>query len=219
MEAVLVPDLHEGMVGLLRTPFILQPEDTQLCASFWYVHNGNTNKDHLSVFANISGSLGHHLWQEKGKRCLILPRCSDDLKFVLFWMSGSIKEFLTSLSTFCPLSYSITFASFQLATLICGCQLLCQSLVGARDLFRWCGRQGRTRGMITLQWLLMMLKLPCYLAMLLVCIFFYHSLFSVTYSALFNSIKQATCKIDSILVKENCRLTNVTFQNVLFPFS
>lgn len=62
-----MPSQSKGVVGLLSTPFLLQPENTSMCASFWYVHNGNTNKDHLSVYANISGSLGRHLWQEKGE--------------------------------------------------------------------------------------------------------------------------------------------------------
>ena len=67
MEAALVPTDHEGIVGRLRTPWISQPKDNPMCVSFWYVHNGITNKDSLSVFANISGHLGHSLWKEKGK--------------------------------------------------------------------------------------------------------------------------------------------------------
>lgn len=70
MEVVLVPSDHEGVVGRLRTPLIYQSADTPVCTSFWYVHNGDTNRDHLSVFANISGSVGHPLWKEKGKKCM-----------------------------------------------------------------------------------------------------------------------------------------------------
>lgn len=66
MEALLSPSDREGVVGQLFTPEIPVPEDTQMCVSFWYIHNGDTHKDKLMVFAKILGELGHPLWQEKG---------------------------------------------------------------------------------------------------------------------------------------------------------
>lgn len=67
MEAALTPSDHEGVVGRFMTPEIPLSDDTQLCASFWYVHNGATNRDRLKVYANVSGELSRPLWQEKGK--------------------------------------------------------------------------------------------------------------------------------------------------------
>lgn len=67
MEAVLLPSDREGVVGRLLTPEIPVPEDTQMCVSFWYIHNGETNRDRLMVFAKILEELGHPLWEEKGK--------------------------------------------------------------------------------------------------------------------------------------------------------
>nr|XP_053641984.1 MAM and LDL-receptor class A domain-containing protein 2-like [Cherax quadricarinatus] len=61
MEAALFPAEHEGVVGLLTSPDISQSEGVQQCASFWYVHNGATNKDRLTVY---SDSTSGPLWQE-----------------------------------------------------------------------------------------------------------------------------------------------------------
>ncbi|MPC10422.1 MAM and LDL-receptor class A domain-containing protein 2 [Portunus trituberculatus] len=77
MEAALVPSNTEGRVGSLRTPWIFQPQHNPMCVSFWYVHNGATNVDSLYVYANISGSLGHHLWQEKAS-------------YINTWLSASV---------------------------------------------------------------------------------------------------------------------------------
>lgn len=71
MEVALVPSDYEGMVGRLKTPHIHQPEDVPMCASFWYLHNGDTNRDCLSVYIDIFAFHGFPLWQEKGKRYII----------------------------------------------------------------------------------------------------------------------------------------------------
>ncbi|KAK7069135.1 hypothetical protein SK128_025174 [Halocaridina rubra] len=64
MEAPLLPD-QEGIVGFLSTPDIPVLEDATQCAIFWYVHNGNSNKDVLSVFISSSPDMGYPLWKEK----------------------------------------------------------------------------------------------------------------------------------------------------------
>ncbi|XP_071520606.1 MAM and LDL-receptor class A domain-containing protein 1-like [Panulirus ornatus] len=65
MRASLTPSDHEGVVARLMTSDIPTTQDTNLCVSFWYVHNGATNRDRLKVYANVSGELGRPLWQEK----------------------------------------------------------------------------------------------------------------------------------------------------------
>lgn len=69
MEAALQPSDKEGVVGRLKTPEFAQPEDVQQCASFWYVHNGASTRDKLSVYANVSGEMSKNpLWKERGER-------------------------------------------------------------------------------------------------------------------------------------------------------
>ena len=80
--AVPLNSSKSGVVGIVKTHKISLEEHQPQCLSFWYMHNGDSNKDSLSVYVKHGLDVfPSAIWKEKSE-CLewnliwlIFPNC------------------------------------------------------------------------------------------------------------------------------------------------